>query len=490
MKWLPALLLFLLFGVGVAGALEQTVSSTGSNSDQTIINNALEAVSQSGGGKVFLNAGTYTIDGAVYIGSNTILTGDPNAIIKVSSSSSQWFTGSTGIISCKESLKNVEICGFQVNGNLGALPASYANTPNHDKDCERCILIGGDSGNYAENVKIHDMKLYDSFSDGIYLKFAKNSAVYNNFISNTQHEGVFWSVVIDSEIYNNQIAGITSDCARLDNCVNCKVYANVLFSYDGTNTNGAFKGGENGLQVGDAGSSHGYDASKKPTTTTNIEITKNTFANNGLKAIMLGSNSDNNVYVHDNKFIGVAELETMGISVKGISYTNPPTKEMSEKIFGSIFDILNRDFTLQYLNKETEINASVEITEYNNTYKPHSLVYVMGEELSSVKYEYGNQSTIHYFSINEGNQSSTTDLWEGDLPHKGNAVYLQGTLDKSKLKVIGFNPSGYDTISKYNVIEEKDNSTLVFNPKLWAFLGTLTILGISIYRNLRRVVKW
>jgi Right handed beta helix region len=331
-------LFFLTFSAGVAEAQTYTVSHTGSN-DQDVINQAISQAQP--GDTVFLTTGVYDLTGTVILKSDMILTGDPNAVLKVSSSSSQWFTGATGIISCKESLKNVEVCGFQIDGNLGALPASYANTPGHNKDCERCILIGGDSGNYADNIKIHDMKLYNSFSDGIYLKFAKNSACYNNFISNCQHEGIFWSCVENSQMYGNQIAAITSDAARLDNCVNCKVYDNVFFSYDGDDTNGAYKHGDNGLQVGDAGSSHGYDAHNKPTTTTNIEIFNNTFANNGLKAIALGSNSDNNVYIHDNKFIGVAELETMGISVKGISASNPPTVQQSEKIFSSIFDILN-----------------------------------------------------------------------------------------------------------------------------------------------------
>jgi len=184
--------------VGVAGALDLTVYPTGAN-DQTIINNALEAVHNSGGGKVYLNAGTYEVSDTVVIYSNTVLTGSPVAEIKVSASSSQWFTGSIGIISCKESLKNVEIYGFQINGNLGALPASFANTPGHNKDCERCILIGGYTNDYAENIRIHNMKLYDSFSDGIYLRFARNSAVYNNVISNTQHEGVFWSCISHSD---------------------------------------------------------------------------------------------------------------------------------------------------------------------------------------------------------------------------------------------------------------------------------------------------
>src|SRR5665811_1261491 len=152
LKGIFAFTLFFVCCVGVAEALELTVSPTGSNNDQTIINNALDAVHNSGGGKVYLNAGTYEIDNTVIIWSNTILTGSHDAVIMVSPSSSQWFVGSVGIISCKESVKNVEISNFQINGNLGAFPASYANTANHDKDCMRCIILHGDSGNYADNI--------------------------------------------------------------------------------------------------------------------------------------------------------------------------------------------------------------------------------------------------------------------------------------------------------------------------------------------------
>jgi len=480
-----ALTLFFICVPGVAGALEITVYPTGANNDQTVINQALEDVKNAGGGKVYLNAGTYKVDNTVVIWSNTVLTGSPDAVIMVSPTSSQWYVGSVGIISCKESVKNVEISGFQINGNLGAFPPGYANTPGHDKDCMRCIILHGNSGDYADNIRIHDMKLYDSFSDGAYIYYAKNVKVYNNFISNCQHEGVFWSVVLDSEMYGNKIAGITSDCLRLDNSINCKVYDNVLFSYDGTNLNSAYPHGENGIQIGNAGSSHGYDASNKPTVTTNIEIFNNIFANNGLKAILLGSGSDNNVYVHDNKFIGVAELEQLGISVEGLV----PTKATSERIFNSIFDVLDRIFTFQYPNKETAINASAEVIEYNNTFNPHSLVYVTGEGLTGVRYEYGNKSTTHYYSILEGDSSSGADMWEGELQHTGNAVYLEGKLDQSQLKITAYSSSGYSTISQIKVTEENDNSNQILNPKLWGFLGVLLILGISSYRNLRRIIK-
>jgi hypothetical protein len=78
-------------------------------------------------------------------------------------------------------VKNVEISNFQINGNLGAFPASYANSPGHDKDCMRCIILHGDSGNYVDNIIIKGMKLFDSFSDGAYIYYAKNVKLFNFF---------------------------------------------------------------------------------------------------------------------------------------------------------------------------------------------------------------------------------------------------------------------------------------------------------------------
>lgn len=352
-----------------------TVSPSNTNSNQDIINDAINSTAESGGGTVYLNSGVYFVDNTVVMKSGIKLKGDSNAIIRVSPSSSQWFTGSTGIISCKESVQNVEICGFQIDGNIEALPSNFANTPGHDKDCEKLIILHGDSGNYAHNIRIHDVKLYNSFSDGIYIYYARNVAVYKNFISNCQHEGVFFSVVIGGYLFSNQIAGITSDCARIDNSINCVVNDNVFFSYDGDNTNGAYKHGENGIQVGDAGSSHGYDASNKPTTTTNIEIYGNTFANNGLKAIA-GSGGEN-VYIHENKFIGVAELETMGIPVGDISENNMPTVEMSEHIF-SIFDILKTEISETGYVEQGNVNAIDP--EWEQDRKAEAYIYLVGYE--------------------------------------------------------------------------------------------------------------
>ncbi len=124
MRKIPAffLILFLVFSIGLGKAgTEVTVSPTGTN-DQNVINQAIE---QAGGGTVFLNAGTYEVTGPIEMESNVTLTGDYNAIIRVSSSSSKWFTGTTGIISAHSPVENVEISGFQIDGNCENLPSSY-----------------------------------------------------------------------------------------------------------------------------------------------------------------------------------------------------------------------------------------------------------------------------------------------------------------------------------------------------------------------------
>jgi len=310
------------------------------------------------------------------------------------------------------------------------------------------------------------------------LPLLQNVNIYNVFTSDCQHSALYYVDVLQGEINNNEVSGITSDCIRLDNCQYIKVHDNLLYSFTG-DSNGAYETGQNGLQAGDQGFSHG-GGSPKPDHTENIEIFNNTFAGKMLRAVCLdaaGKQDGNNIYVHDNKFVGIT-----GINTSGISFTNPPTLEQSE----NIFDILKQDFSFRYPNTQTAINASVDISYYNNSYNPHSLVYVDGEGLTGVKYEYNGLSTTHYFSINDG----SSDLWTGDLQHRGNAVYLNGSFDAKNLQVTCYNSQGYCKITSFNVIEINDNSNQVLTPRLWAFVGTLVILGLYIYRNLRRVTRW
>lgn len=85
-------LFFLTFFTGIVEAQTYTVSPTGSN-DQDVINQAISQAQS--GDTVFLNAGVYDLTGTVIIKSDIKLTGDSNAILRVSASSSHWFTGAT-----------------------------------------------------------------------------------------------------------------------------------------------------------------------------------------------------------------------------------------------------------------------------------------------------------------------------------------------------------------------------------------------------------
>lgn len=489
MKSFPAFLLifFVLSSVGIVEAGEFiSLSPDGGHSNQNQINEALK------NGDVFLNAGVYEIDGPIYIYPDTKLTLDPNAIIRVWEGSSQWFFGRTGLINCVGSPKNIEISGGEIDGNCDELPSNYHSNDQDPHDCERAIFLIGSSGDYGENIYIHDIKIYDCFSDGAHVRFCNKVKIENVFVSNCEHEGIYFCVVLDGLIYNCEIAGITSDNIRIENSKRIKVDKCLLYSYTGDHNNGAYKGGEAGIQIGDQGRSFGV-GSDKPVHTSDIEVCNTIFANNGRTAVALdiaGKEPSDNVYFHHNQFIGAEELETMGISVEGFDFDNMPSKEMSEKIFSSIFDILDRNFFFKYLNHETKINASVDITDYNNSYNPHSLVYVNGTDLTSVKYAYNGRSTTQYFTIYEGNTTAETTLWKGDLPHKGEALFLEGNFDESKLSVTCYNSKGYQKITSFNVTEVTDNSELVLNPALWSFVGTLAILGIFTIRNLRRVMKW
>lgn len=339
---LPLTILFLLGFAAVSTTEDYITLSPQPGQDNHIqINSAIKAVSEKGGGTVFLTAGVYDISGPITIRSNVRLTGDPEAIIRVWAQN-QWFTGQVGVISNPgEVVSNVEIDSFQIDGNIKNLPRNFDSSPGHDRDCEKLLLFGGWSSNFATNIKIHNLKLYNSFSDGIYIRFADGVSIYDNTISNCQHEGFYLSCVKNAMVYRNNIAGITSDCGRLDNCVNTKVFDNIFFSYSGE-TWGAYSHGENGLQIGDTGSSHGYTSGPKPMSTENIEVYGNTFSDPGLRAIWYHEGV--NVYIHDNKFVDADTLETMGVSIGDISMTNPPSIELSEHVFSNIHKILNFKF--------------------------------------------------------------------------------------------------------------------------------------------------
>ncbi|MDD3915059.1 MAG: hypothetical protein PHF76_10485 [Bacteroidales bacterium] len=472
------------------------MSSTGSDSDQNIINEALQEAANNPGSTVYLRSdnGPFVINGQIKIGSNTKLTGDLDTVVKVSKKTSQFFIDGVGVFGQlgKAAAKNIEICGFSIDGNCDELPRSFANSGPGDHNAERLIELRGYTNDFGNNIRIHDMRMYDAFSDAIHIYYSESVFCYNNFISNCQHSSIFYVCCFYSAIYNNEIFGITSDCARLDNCQNCKIYKNIFYSYTGDHNNGAYETGQNGLQVGDQGHSHG-GGSDKAYHTTNVEVYENIFANCGRNSIWIdaaGKTPSTNLYIHDNKYIGVPVVERDGTPVNGVnikessenvSYDNTPSVELSEKVFSSIFDILNMNFVTQAGVNDTIVfpdginttpsKASWVVEQHQSSINPSTLVYGSTAGLTKVEFEVNGMKSTHTLMIGErkGLKVVYTNVsaWDGDISHQGDAICLNGIVDSSDIKVKCYTPKG--SFEPSLEVTQIETPTSIFSPILkWA----------------------
>lgn len=336
MRFIPVLFLIFVFLLS-SGEVSPTIvyiSPDGSHSEQDKINEAFEDADI-----VYLEAGTHIIDGPVKMPNHKKLTGDPNAVLQVWENSDQWFVKNIGVVyGTGYPVIDVEVCGFSIDGNCDELPSKFANEGKGEHNAGRLIYFKSASGKFGSGISVHDMTLLDAFSDGVSIWYAEDCSVYNNIIHNCQHVGIF--VVCGKEVFvkNNEIAGITSDCLRLDNCVNGSVLYNLLFSYSGDHNNGAGKHGENGMQIGDQGQSKGSTQRNMPQHTTNIEVAYNTFIDCGRYSIWLdsaGKAPGTNVYIHDNEFIDTEAVEKDG---KPVTIVPKPLSDRSIETTKKIFD--------------------------------------------------------------------------------------------------------------------------------------------------------
>jgi hypothetical protein len=436
------------------------ISPTDSNNNQDNINNAFE-----NNDFVYLKPGIYKINGPIVMKEGQKLLGSPDAIIRVSSSSTQWFTGSVGIISCYNP-KNIEIGGFEIDGNCDELPPEFNSNDQDPHDCERAIFLIGSTSDFGENVYIHDLKVHDTFSDGINIRCCQNVRVSNIEESNCEHEGIYFCLVRNGIIENVNIAGITSDCLRIENSEYILVDTGILYSYHGDDSNNAYQGGENGIQIGDQGVSFGVGSDKSGIIhTNNIEVRNITFAN-GRMSVWLdaaGKEPSDNVYIHDVKSLKNEDLERMGIPVNvDFSNSNFPTLEQSEKIFSSIFDILDTKFTdtgrtnqtadnIHYSIKKTEngiIAGGIKIIGFkdkviieNETYIPDNNSVIVKTDAQKV----GSFDFINY-GINSIDKNVTVKVENGTATAtlKVTTKYYKKTINnnvKLKKSVVYFNDS-------------------------------------------------
>lgn len=165
----------------------------GVTDDTAAINNAITAVSQKGGGEVYIPNGVYRInpDTSVKMRSNVKLTMSSSATLKSKATSS----GYNAIIKMSD-VSNVEVSGGKVVGDR------YIHTGS--SGAGHGIRISG-----SNNVRVSDVMISDVFGDGIYI----GSTPDKNYNQKVVIEGVTCD--------NNRRNGITVISAKDLKIVDC-----------------------------------------------------------------------------------------------------------------------------------------------------------------------------------------------------------------------------------------------------------------------------
>ncbi len=185
------------------------------------------------------------------------------------------------------------------------------------------------------------------------------------------------------------------------------------------------------------------------------------------------------------------------IRVKGISIPVPSiSKESETEMF-----YVTSPAPVQF---PKTIEPSAYITYYNNSYNPHAIVDLTNTPgIVKEDFQYNGSTATHFKLIGwktskpngiEYTNFSKVNTWkfEGDqLSGSGNQLYIKGKFRPEKLNTTVTTPYGSIKVTDYTYAEIPDESNAVLNPGLWAFIGTFTIFGFSIYRNGKRVIpKW
>ena len=164
---------------------------------------------------------TYVIDDTLLIGSNTILEGDSNAVIKLVNNAG-WSTMKPMIKQMSSSgNSNIVIRGFEIDGN-------HDGNPKVSKGKGYYNMIYFTNCN---NIKVYNMYMHDGLGDGLRIKYGKNIKFYNNRIYKLGHDGLFAIQCKNVKAWKNTITCRTNSGLRIWNSNHVKFYNNVIDSF-------------------------------------------------------------------------------------------------------------------------------------------------------------------------------------------------------------------------------------------------------------------
>jgi len=288
------------------------------SADQVQINNALTYAHTNG---TFVSPITvylrgpyiYDLTDSLLVGSNTILTGDATAIVRLHNSASwgAWkplINQISGVIPQNFTLSNITLDG------------NYANQPeysagNWGKGYYPGLYLQGTLSNPVRNVIIHNTIIKNMLTDGARISYGNGFEFYNNKTIECMHEGVFVLRSLNCNIYNNDFTIRTNSGPRCYNSQNVNIYGNTMRPYALNSVAGNF-----GIQIED-------NSAQGDIITNNINCYNNTITDcwgGGIWCIDLrGTATNKNIKIHDNTITGCGRITTTsynaGICIQGFN---------------------------------------------------------------------------------------------------------------------------------------------------------------------------
>ncbi len=376
--------------------------------DHVQINQALKLVaSNSKYTTVYLKGPfTYVIDDTLLIGSNTILEGDSNAVIKLANNAG-WPTMKPLIQQMSSSgNSNIVVRGFEVNGNRDGNPK---------------VSLGGGYYNimyftYCNDIKVYNMYMHDGLGDGLRANSCKNIRFYNNKIYKLGHDGLF--AIRSQYVYawNNTITCRTNSGLRIWNTNNVRLYDNAIDSFYNWSAGGP------GIQIEKGGTGTG--------TMDNISIYNNTINNTYGPGIWLFSydtasatkDLGKNVQIIHNVFYSTGTNPSItwvgGIITSGFHDTLVENNVFDGVYHAAIANMDPSSFNLSSTSGYTTIvRNNIIVNTLKRKYSPSGTGYGVVNYLASNNHKFSLQYNCLYKNAagNYKDCASTTDIYVDPL---------------------------------------------------------------------------
>ena len=373
--------------------------------DQVQINQALKFVadnSKSGYTTVYLKGPfVYDIRSSCLIGSNTELTGDSSAILRLADNVG-WTTAGKGTPIIGQMggagtvVHDIKIHGFEIDGNEGAQSGPGG------KDLYRVISFQGSSSAPVYNIRVYNMNLHNAKGDGFRCTSGKNIYYYNNVGNNLQHTCVMYSRVNSGEIHDNVAHQCCCAADRLDNCQNIKIYNEMISPYSGVTT---YPKDSKGYALSDVGIQIGNAVSSPATSNIVIRDCNIMSGVNGVWFAGLNDGSNINLYnnvIYDSGYEKEGVTRNGGIAISGC---------------GNGITIQNNDITGSYvagINVNSAVSGTRTVTVANNNIMKGKTGYAVKNSVVSKvnlilthNYISGNQANFYPASLINKNPATS-----------------------------------------------------------------------------------